>query len=73
VYQRRLVNPRARIVRVARRLDVDDNTTYIIVDVRKAKKLLSSGVWVVKLFRVSNRDIEKLVEMQSRDSYVVIY
>jgi hypothetical protein len=70
---RRLVNPRARVVRVARRLDVEDNTTYIILDTRKAKKLLSSGVWVVKLFRVSNRDIEKLVEMQSRSNYVVIY
>jgi hypothetical protein len=61
-----------RIIRVAKRLDVDDGVTYIIVDKRKARKLLKQGMWMIKIFRVSDSDVKKIITMQS-DKYVVIH
>jgi hypothetical protein len=62
---------KSRVIRVARRLDVDDNKTYIIIDKRKARKLLKTGMWMIKLYKVSDDYIKKLTELQS-DKYVII-
>jgi hypothetical protein len=62
---------KSRVIRVARRLDADDNKTYIIIDIRKARKLLKTGMWMIKLYKVTDDYIKKLTELQS-DKYVII-
>jgi hypothetical protein len=62
---------KARVIRVARRLDADDDKTYIIIDIQKARKLFKTGMWIIKLYKVSDDYIKKLTELQS-DKYVII-